>query len=44
LIIGGGFVGIAAERGLKVEIVKTGPRSLRSRFSHCCRVRRRRSP
>jgi pyruvate/2-oxoglutarate dehydrogenase complex dihydrolipoamide dehydrogenase (E3) component len=28
LIIGGEFAGIAAARGLKVEIVKTGSRSL----------------
>jgi NADH dehydrogenase FAD-containing subunit len=33
LIIGGGFAGIAAARGLKVEIVKTVSRSLSSRCS-----------
>jgi hypothetical protein len=44
LITGGGFAGIAAARGLKVEIVKTGSRSLSSRFSLRCSVRSRTSP
>jgi hypothetical protein len=44
LIIGGGFAGIAAGRGLKVEIVNTGSRYLSSRFSHRCWVRPRTSP
>jgi heterodisulfide reductase subunit A-like polyferredoxin len=44
LIIGGGFAGIAAARGIKVEIVKTGSRSLSSRFSRRCWVRPRTSP
>jgi hypothetical protein len=44
LIIGGGFAGLLAARGLKVEIVKTSSRSLSSRRSHRCWVRRRTSP